>query len=76
MPGGSLNVELPQAIVKPHNVTIENKRNGCSGARFFIAYLVPSGMTVVADTSLARSQQMFRLRGIIPQKIKMPSNNL
>jgi hypothetical protein len=39
MPGGSLNFALPQAIVKPHKVKIENKRYGCSGAKFFIAYL-------------------------------------
>jgi hypothetical protein len=43
MPGGSLRVPPPHAIVKPHKVKIENNRNGCSGARFFIVYLSPSG---------------------------------
>jgi hypothetical protein len=37
MPGGSLRLPPPHAIVKQLKVKIENNKNGRSGARFFIA---------------------------------------
>lgn len=57
MPGGSLKLAPPHAIVKQLKVKIENSKNGRSGASFFIVYLSPSGMEAVAGETLTRKHQ-------------------
>ncbi|MGA9508289.1 MAG: hypothetical protein WBV55_06535 [Candidatus Sulfotelmatobacter sp.] len=75
-PGGSLKFPPPHAIVKQLRIKIENNKNGCSGARYFITYFIPlRDVSRAGETALTQTRWMLRLRDIIPQNLKMPSDN-